>query len=354
MIQTDSVRTTPVTGPSVWLSADIESDRSWIVELSPADRAEALAALADVNRMGVARDEIGPETFRLHGFARRLDAIIDRIEGGPGFALLRNVPIEGLELADVERLFWGIVSHMGYPEPQDASGKRLHHVRAEQSFADEAEARTAFRSSNIRGYQTNVELQFHGDGSDALFFLCRNAGKSGGHSRIVSAGAAFNAVIARDPGLALVLQREFYFDTRGELGPERPVQAVPIFAEHRGLLNILHKRGYIDLAQAMPGVPRLTAQQVAALDALDAALNDPAHFFEFVMVPGDLQIANNYTVLHARTAFEDHIEPERRRHMLRIWATMRRKRRSLPPSFRTTREFMASQRRREELGDDAR
>lgn len=35
--------------------------------------------------------------------------------------------------------------------------------------------------------------------------------------------------------------------------------------------------------------------------------------------PGEIQFINNYVVLHCRTGFEDHLEPERRRHLLRLW-----------------------------------
>ena len=35
--------------------------------------------------------------------------------------------------------------------------------------------------------------------------------------------------------------------------------------------------------------------------------------------PGDLQFVNNYTVLHARTGYQDHAEPALRRHLLRLW-----------------------------------
>ena len=39
--------------------------------------------------------------------------------------------------------------------------------------------------------------------------------------------------------------------------------------------------------------------------------------------PGDVQFVHNHTVLHARAAFEDHDEPERRRHLLRLWLSAR-------------------------------
>ena len=41
-----------------------------------------------------------------------------------------------------------------------------------------------------------------------------------------------------------------------------------------------------------------------------------------MLEPGDLQFANNYAVLHSRTAFQDHEAPELRRRMLRLWLKM--------------------------------
>jgi hypothetical protein len=34
---------------------------------------------------------------------------------------------------------------------------------------------------------------------------------------------------------------------------------------------------------------------------------------------GDMQFVHNHTLLHDRTAFEDWNEPERKRHLLRLW-----------------------------------
>ena len=35
--------------------------------------------------------------------------------------------------------------------------------------------------------------------------------------------------------------------------------------------------------------------------------------------PGDIQLLNNHIILHARSAYEDYPEPERKRHLLRLW-----------------------------------
>jgi alpha-ketoglutarate-dependent taurine dioxygenase len=37
------------------------------------------------------------------------------------------------------------------------------------------------------------------------------------------------------------------------------------------------------------------------------------------MERGDMQFVNNRFVLHSRTAFEDHAEPDLRRNFLRLW-----------------------------------
>ena len=47
--------------------------------------------------------------------------------------------------------------------------------------------------------------------------------------------------------------------------------------------------------------------------------NDPAFHLSMELARGDIQFINNHTVLHARTAYEDHPEPERMRHLLRLW-----------------------------------
>jgi len=58
----------------------------------------------------------------------------------------------------------------------------------------------------------------------------------------------------------------------------------------------------------------------------------------FSMEPGDIQIGNNYSILHSRTKYNDHSEPERKRYLLRVWLSLREGR-PLPEIFEKTREF---------------
>ena len=49
--------------------------------------------------------------------------------------------------------------------------------------------------------------------------------------------------------------------------------------------------------------------------------------------PGDIQILHNHLMVHTRTAFEDWPEPDRKRHLMRLWLSDRDGR-PLVPGFR--------------------
>ena len=90
-----------------------------------------------------------------------------------------------------------------------------------------------------------------------------------------------------------------------------------IWAFRRRLWRVLRVRPPV--VTTNPIAPRLSATQVEALDLFDSLANDPRlnMFTEFQ--PGDIQLVHNHTMLHDRTGFVDWPEPERRRHLLRLW-----------------------------------
>jgi alpha-ketoglutarate-dependent taurine dioxygenase len=47
--------------------------------------------------------------------------------------------------------------------------------------------------------------------------------------------------------------------------------------------------------------------------------SDPRFSVTMDLRPGDMQFLNNHVVLHSRTAYEDHPEPQRRRDLIRLW-----------------------------------
>ena len=113
---------------------------------------------------------------------------------------------------------------------------------------------------------------------------------------------------------------------------QKPYFTIPVFNWHAGHLSAIYQRKYINDARLLPGVPPLTAQQIEALDLLDQLTDDPALHLRMEFHPGDVQFVHNHTLFHDRTAFTDWPEPERKRHLLRLWLAPPNAR-PLPPVF---------------------
>ena len=325
----------PLQSPAAWNGADLVNSDEWTITLDPAQIDELRIALESIGSPGLGWLEADPKDYPLPAWENLIVGLRSQLEGGLGFAVIRGLPVAGVSTDHARLMLWGIGQHLGYPEPQDAAGHLLHDV---------VDTGKNLKTDNIRAYQTNLPINYHNDGADAFMLLCFRSAQSGGRSRLVSAISVFNQILSRRPDLARVLQEPFDFDARGQERPGAPpFQRVPIFNFHEGYLNVLYKREYIDLGQRFADVPELTTQQIEALDLMDQVCNELS--LEFVMKPGDIIVANNYDLLHGRSAFQDEPEAVEGRHMLRLWLSLPNGR-PLPPIFETTREFYHSYARR--------
>ncbi|PIW29475.1 MAG: taurine catabolism dioxygenase TauD [Rhodospirillales bacterium CG15_BIG_FIL_POST_REV_8_21_14_020_66_15] len=320
----------PAEGPSCWTGPQLAGSGSWVVELTDADRADILRALDATD--GREALDLSADDFPIGAFAEKLAALREDVAFGTGFAMVRT-GLDALDEQAARRLIWGAGQYLGVPQIQDASRTLLHDIRDTGADID--------KQDNIRTYQTNREQPFHNDGGDIFALFCRRRSPDGGQSLIVSAHAVFNEILRRRPDLARVLTEPFYFDARGQALPGRPwYQALPIFQNHGGRWFVMYKRHYIEYAQRSPEIPRLTDAQVEAMDLLDELCLDPQFHMAFEMSPGDLVVGNNFTTLHARTAYKDP-DPTAggdKRHMLRLWLGVQGGV-ALPPVFAETREF---------------
>ncbi len=111
-----------------------------------------------------------------------------------------------------------------------------------------------------------------------------------------------------------------YWDRNDEQSPgEDPYFALPVLSDVAGRPRFFYIGWYIRDAQRHPDVPRLTDDQLAAMNLVEQIANDPRFHVEMDFQPGDIQLLNNSVILHSREAYEDDPEPARRRHLLRLW-----------------------------------
>lgn len=303
----------PIEAPFAWRGADVARRGDHIHRFSDAELAEIDGAVGSARRRGTLLLELNPDTFPLPRLGPFLKGLRDAVLlEGRGFAMLRGLPVERWSMEECAIAYLGLGSHVGAPVSQNAKGHVLGHVKDLGRSIDDPTARI---------YQTTHKQTFHTDSVDIVALLCLKTARAGGLSRIVSSIHLYNEMFRRRPELAAELFQPFCFDRRGEVPPgKQPYYVTPVFHWHAGKLSVFYgNRYYIQSAQRFPEVPRLTARQTAALDLFDALANDPDNYLDIEFRPGDIQLVHNHVILHDRTDYEDWPEPERRRHLLRLW-----------------------------------
>jgi hypothetical protein len=173
----------------------------------------------------------------------------------------------------------------------------------------------------VHGSATSAEQAPHTDPADVVGLLCVRPVPNGGLSRIASAMTVFNELRAHRPDLVEVLLEGYAHDLRDQQAPQVGTRVtprrIPVYSEFAGKLSCVFNSKTVLTAEKKTGVP-LSEIEREALDAVvDLALSDDLRL-DMALETGDLQLLNNYTMLHSRTAWQD-TGPESRRVMMRLW-----------------------------------
>jgi len=300
----------PVGGPAVWSAAEMAARDDWLYRLSAEDLGELEAAAADFEASGRDLLEMRRELFPLPSFGARLHRFRAEILDGRGFVQLRGLPVARYDRRQAATVFLGIGAHLGDEmASQNAKGHVLGHVR------DIGQSR---RDPDQRGPYSRERIPFHVDCCDIVGLLCLQPAKAGGESSIASSGHIYNTLLARRPELIAPLTRPVYRDRRGEIPPgKEPWYAIPVFSRDGDLLSTSIEPTYIgSVARHFDKEPNDDAQRegVAAVQALAEELH-----LDIAFEQGDMQFLHNHTIMHSRQGFEDFPEPDRHRHLLRLW-----------------------------------
>lgn len=301
-----------IDGPSVWVGADLAGDASWMFRLNDSQRAEIVTATRTAISHGCSVVSIDRDDFPLPSLADHIADWTHQIANGRGFVLVRGFPIDVLSETETEVAYAGLGAHLGRRVGQNKSGDLLTHIRDEKVATEPGKP--------VRLYRTNDRQDFHTDGADIIGLLCLSKALRGGESRIVSSAALFNEMLHRRPDLVDVMYQPMCWDRQGEELPgEQPWFTLPPINDVNGTPRFFYIGWYIRNAQRHPEVPRLTEHQIEAMELVEQIANDPHFHVEMSFEPGDIQLLNNGTILHAREAYTDGDTPDTHRHLLRLW-----------------------------------
>ncbi len=234
-------------------------------------------------------------------------AIRQVLDHGRGYVILEDFPVDGRSVEEISRDFEALVSRLGIVTPHGASGQTIWRIspRAELGHVptfSEAAGEAPLHTDNSwveapEQYFALLVIQPARDGGESLLFPVAELLRE---FRQMPEGPAVIRTLS-ERLFPFAMPAVFRSDAE-RAARATPVVTAPVLRAH-ALLRYRH-----DIIQAGFQVrPDLATQEsVAAVDLFDNFLTDLLRRSPGVKLQrGNVLLANNHTVLHARTHFSD-------------------------------------------------
>jgi len=291
-------------GPACWHSSDLVKSEWWGKRLTDENLTQLHEATMSAMGSGLEYEGDVPLGVGKHNFplapetATMLAAMSEEIENGRGAAMLDGIRVDDYSLRELGVMYSGICAHVGHIVNQSSAGLRsksrgyglpIGHVKAEMRG-----------KTPLEGKQSNNYFRLHTDRCDLISLLSVRTASRGGMSRLASAVAIHDAMIDHAPDLVPCLYQPIERIWEGGAG----VIALPIWAVHpeTGQFTTQISPSYIENAQFVNGVRRLTPDEIEAIDLVEEIGLEIGH--EFLQQPGQVTFINNHLVYHGRTAWK--------------------------------------------------
>jgi alpha-ketoglutarate-dependent taurine dioxygenase len=304
-----------IDGASVWTRGDVRPEE-YRVDLSAACLDEIRRAADEIRAYPLPAILRAPSDFAMPMCRREMARVRDMLDEGRRFAIVDRLPMAEMDAAEATAIYWLLSSMVSRQVAQKLDGTMIYDVLDT--------GQQALPGSGVRPDKTNTEIRFHNDNAyndtppDYVGLLCLRRAQSGGHSRVISFHAVHNAVRERHPDRLERLYRHFWFDRQREFRPgESPIFSAPVF-EHAGELKARFSAHQIGGGYVLRGEP-IDRDGEAAIAAVLDIFDEEDLSVDFDLEPGQIQFVDNRVLGHSRTAFIDDPDPDRRRHLVRLW-----------------------------------
>jgi alpha-ketoglutarate-dependent taurine dioxygenase len=303
--------------PQAWTRTTI-APADWTVPLPEAAKRELRTVRDELRRAPVPTFLLDARDFALDACRATMAEVRRVTQSGPMFAVLDRLPMDEVTREEAIALYWLLSSLLARPVAQKLNG---------QMFYDVMDTGAKLKpGSGIRPTVTNVDLRFHNDNSynetppEFVCLLCLHPAMQGGISQVMSVATVHDALERQHPELIARLHRPFWYDRHAEHQPGEPTTfAAPLFERTAdGTIKARLALSEIHAGYELRG-ERLDNETAAALAAVQSVFEQPELHVELGFEAGQIQYVNNRATGHARTEFSDFPEPERKRHLVRLW-----------------------------------
>ncbi|MGO9934483.1 MAG: TauD/TfdA family dioxygenase [Steroidobacteraceae bacterium] len=312
-------------GACVWKGAEMGHNPRWLKQV-PAIVLDGLDAALEMVKEVEWRD-VTREKFALPEAAAFFDDVREELENGSGMVKMCGLDVSRYSQEQLRRIWFGIGCHLGTPMYQNCRGEVMRDIRDEgmgvgaKLYGATTDASgKEFLSSAARTLSPG-QLRFHTDRCDVVGLLCVRQAAEGGVSKLASSAEVYNEILQRRPDLHALLCKPIPRSRFGEeAGGEHVAYDLPVFGVRGGKLTSHFSLTYIENAQMLPSVRKLTDAEHEAIQMLMGVAEEVC--FEMRFAPGDMQLLNNHVIFHGRTAFTDNVSTGEDRLLMRLWLSM--------------------------------
>lgn len=298
----------PIKDASAWEREDLQNDTSWRYTLTPGQKADLDKALQLVKERGVQFSEILRDDFPLPSLRQTLQSILDELRTGRGFAVLQGFPTDEYGYTDLEKLYWGLCTHLGTGVTQNCEAGLIHYIT-------DGELRP---KNGARQLGKPRPVNLHVDLSDCVTFLCVRQAPDDPPSLVSSSMTVYNEILKQHPEWLPRLYEGFVWN-RVETYPNEPPFSnfnVPAYSTAEGIVTCRFHPGWIRAGMEKAS-QELSDEESEMFDFIAATA--AANSLPFPLHKGDMAFFNNYTVFHGRAGHASIEEEAQKRVLLRIW-----------------------------------
>lgn len=303
-----------VNDPRAWLGKDLDESH-WLFKLDGETTAEIHRAADTIALHPVDHLLRSPQDLALSHCTNLFGDLRQCLTNGVGFCVADRLPVDDYPIDTLVEIYWILSQLIGRPVAQKRNGQMIYDVRdTSRNY-----------SYGVRGSWTNVELNFHTDNAfgqcppEYVSLFCKQPAKAGGVSRFCSLYAIHQLLEKNYPDELNKLYQPMLFDRQKEHLEGEPVVTLAPFFSWRG--DKLRARANPSLVRKGYEVAEVEMEKelAAALAAVDEVSSAPELWYEASLEKGQIQYLNNAEVGHYRSEFFDHTEPDRKRHLYRLW-----------------------------------
>ena len=305
----------PILSPMTWV-AETMLLNDGLVSLEAPHLDELRSAAKEIVSNPLPTERLKPEYFDMSACQTLMGEVRTQIDEGIGFAIIDRLPVDEIDTETLKKLYWLMMNMIGQTVAQKWDGTMVYDVT-------DTDLRTE-SGNGVRSSKTNQGQGYHVDNAfnlppNFVGLFCLETAVEGGTSGLISFETVYNRLLDYHRDVIPRLYQTFHYDRQQEHAPGDSLTLEKPMVEYNGktiAFNFsprLVQQGY-DVA----GV-EMDAEAKAALDALRSITESSGLGKTFKFERGQIQIANNRKLGHRRTAFTDHTDPNKRRHLVRTW-----------------------------------